>query len=104
MSKPFSIGSDVWPGLSKVIEEAGELQQVAGKLIGSGGDLRHWDGTDLKERLLEELSDTLAACEFFIQKNNFSRRAISIRTESKLKKYERWHTEGKFGKRRTGKK
>lgn len=33
---PFSIGSTTWPGVSRVLEELGELGQVLGKLIGSG--------------------------------------------------------------------
>jgi len=37
-SGDFSIGSAVWPGVSKVIEEMGELQQVLGKLIAVAGD------------------------------------------------------------------
>ncbi len=36
-SGDFSIGSDIWPGISKLIEEAAEVGQVCGKLIGSGG-------------------------------------------------------------------
>lgn len=29
VSLPFSIGATVWPGLSKLIEEAGEVVQVS---------------------------------------------------------------------------
>lgn len=29
----FSIGSKRWPGISKLIEECGEVLQIAGKLM-----------------------------------------------------------------------
>jgi hypothetical protein len=45
---PYSIGSTVWPGLSKLVEEMGEVGQVVGKLIATGGDPAHRDGTDLR--------------------------------------------------------
>jgi hypothetical protein len=34
---PFAIGSDAWPGTSKLLEEQGELVQVLGKLMATGG-------------------------------------------------------------------
>lgn len=40
----FSLGSKVWPGTSKLLEEMGELQQVLGKLIAVAGSTEHWDG------------------------------------------------------------
>jgi NTP pyrophosphatase (non-canonical NTP hydrolase) len=60
----FSIGSTVWPGVSKLVEECGELQQVLGKLIATHGDTDHWDGSDLRERLVEEMGDVLGAIDF----------------------------------------
>ena len=68
-SGDFSIGSKVWPGTSKLIEEMGELQQVLGKLMGTAGQAAHWDGTDLRERLIDELADLQAAINFFQGKN-----------------------------------
>lgn len=68
MTKPYCIGSDEWNGLSKLIEELGELQQVCGKLIGSEGSLDHWS-LDLLSKFIEELGDAYAAMEFFITKN-----------------------------------
>jgi hypothetical protein len=65
---PYSIGSKIWPGTSKVIEECGELLEVAGKLMGSGGDTAHWTG-DLRSRLLDELADASSAIHFFAQAN-----------------------------------
>jgi NTP pyrophosphatase (non-canonical NTP hydrolase) len=91
---PFSIGSPVWPGASRVLEEGGELMQVLGKLIGAGGETDHWDGTDLRERLTEEIADLGAALVFFTTYNGISADAIEARTERKLEKYTRWHAEG----------
>lgn len=89
MSGDYSIGSKVWPGLSKMIEECGELLQVAGKLIGSGGETAHWDGTDLRERLIEEMGDVTAALIFFSEHNEVP--GIADRAERKLDLFEEWH-------------
>ena len=64
----FAIGSRVWPGTSKLVEEMGELQQVLGKLIATGGDTDHWSG-DLRRMLVEELGDVSAAVRFFAVEN-----------------------------------
>jgi len=68
MTKPYYIGSDEWNGLSKLIEELGELQQVCGKLIGSQGEANHWSG-DLNAKFVEELGDVYAALDFFVDMN-----------------------------------
>jgi hypothetical protein len=88
---PYSIGSDTWPGLSKLIEECGEVIQVAGKLIAANGDPNHWDGTDLHERLQEELGDLLAAIAFVEQRCGLKRNAIDRRSLTKLLKFNEWH-------------
>ena len=87
----FAIGSKVWPGLSKLIEEAGEVQQVCGKLIGTGGDAAHWDGTDLRERLEEEIADLIAACEFVRSANQLDRAKIEKRITDKMRLFSQWH-------------
>ncbi len=92
-SGDFSIGSQVWPGLSKLLEEMGELQQVGGKLMGTGGKTAHWDGTDLRQRLIEEMSDVLAAIQFF-QAKNFTDKdddRIRARVSEKLQLFATWH-------------
>ncbi|WP_018681903.1 hypothetical protein [Actinokineospora enzanensis] len=88
---PYSIGSDVWPGASRLIEECGELMQVLGKLIGSGGATAHWDGTDLRARLTDELADVRAALDYFIFANSMPDAAIADRADKKRAQYERWH-------------
>lgn len=60
MPGPFAIGGNVWPGVSKLIEEAGEVIQVCGKLIQTSGAHQHRDGSNLKERLEDEIADLMA--------------------------------------------
>lgn len=95
---PYSIGSELWPGLSKLSEEAGEVIQVVGKLIATGGEEQHWDGSNLRKRLAEELGDLLAAIEFVALKNGLA--DTFTRAEEKLKLFEKWHLEQLKGKKR----
>ncbi len=89
----YSIGSDHWPGLSKLIEEAGEMLQVGGKLMGTGGDPNHWDGSDLIERLHEELADLGAAISFFVFANGdvLDEDRIFERKTAKFRQFIEWH-------------
>lgn len=91
-SGDFSIGGGLWPGLSKLIEESGEVMQVAGKLIGSKGRTDHWSG-DIRKMLVEELGDLAAAQKFFEIHNltTEERRAISVRAVQKFALFEKWH-------------
>ncbi len=89
---PYSIGSRHWPGLSKLIEEAGEVQQVAGKILGTGGRVDHWDGSDLRLRLQEEIGDLVAACLFVAEKNNLDVQAIADRVGVKYARFLSWHS------------
>lgn len=95
---PFQIGSAPadWPGLAKLMEECGELTQVLGKLIATGGDPDHWDGTVLDARLADELGDVLAAADFFAEVNaaRVSGTVVRLRREDKLALFRRWHQEG----------
>jgi len=93
-SGDFSIGSDVWPGLSKLVEEMGEVQQVAGKLFGAGGATQHWDGSNLRERLQEELADLLAAVRFVIVTCTLDSDAIEKRADEKKAQFWEWHRRG----------
>ncbi len=92
-SGDFSIGSGVWPGISKLTEEAGEVLQVCGKLIGTGGDVHHWDGSNLKARLEDEMADVMAACEFVASRNDLDAGRISRRVDEKIALFNRWHEE-----------
>jgi hypothetical protein len=88
---PYSIGSTIWPGLSKVSEEMGELGQVLGKLLGTGGVISHWDGSNLKDRLIEEIGDLSAALRFFVEENNLDADALGARHDQKLALFRKWH-------------
>lgn len=97
-AKMFAIGSDIWPGLSKLTEEAGEVLQVVGKLMGSGGEIMHWDGSNLNDKLIEEIGDVLAACEFVISANKLDFNLINERRKYKLDLFFEWHNEIQNGK------
>lgn len=87
----FAIGSSVWPGISKLIKKCGEIGQVAGKLIATGGNVAHWDGSNLRERLQDELADVIAACRFVISRNGLDVAAIEKRVDAKLALFNKWH-------------
>ncbi len=91
---PYSIGSDVWPGTSRLVEECGELLQVLGKLIGAGGETDHWDSTDLREKVIDELADVHAALIFFASANGLPSATIEARAAQKVAQYDKWHQEG----------
>jgi len=93
----FSIGGQIWPGTSKLLEESGELVQVLGKLIGSHGDPAHYDGTDLNKRAAEEIADVLAAIEFWREQNSNAEADafIEARRVAKLDLFRQWHRDGK---------
>lgn len=88
---PFLIGSDKLPGLSKMVEEMGELNQAIGKLMGYGRFGIHWDGKPLKQSILEEMADVEATLEFFRTRNKLDKKFIKKRAKEKLKKFNRWH-------------
>lgn len=86
---PYSIGSDVWPGLAKLAEESGELVQVIGKMIALGGNdphdfYRHWDGSNPVDRLIEEMGDVRAAMIFVCEQNGIDKAAVHARADGKL--------------------
>lgn len=88
----FQLGTSEWPGLAKLAEEAGEVVQVIGKLMATGGNVAHWEGSDLAERLEEELGDLLAAVEFVIAHNGaLNETQINARKLRKRQIFETWH-------------
>lgn len=88
----YSIGSQKWPGLSKLIEEMGEVQQLLGKLIATNGEPAHWDGSNLIVRLQEELADLAAAMIFFLSRNKLDTPLYSARVLKKVEQFKQWHT------------
>lgn len=93
---PYAIGSILLPGTSKAIEEMGELLQVLGKFMGTGGLPNHWDGTNLDERLREEMADLYAALDFLRRHNvNPGQDGLALmgRRLDKATLFEQWHEE-----------
>jgi NTP pyrophosphatase (non-canonical NTP hydrolase) len=89
---PFSIGQDLWPGIAKLAEECGEVIQVIGKLIATGGRTDHWSGLDLRVALEDEIADLRAAIAFVAAHNetlNVDR--INGRVFRKTELFEEWH-------------
>jgi hypothetical protein len=94
---PYSIGAapGEWPGLSRLIEEAGEVLQVAGKIIGTGGAATAYDGLLLRVALVAELGDLLAAINYVVSANSLDPVAVNSRRDRKRTMYGRWHKEGR---------
>lgn len=91
----YGIGSKVWPGLAKVVEEQGELAQVLGKIMGSDGRDVYWDGQNLRAMAMEEIADLEASLAFF-KSENFSRGerdTIADRKMRKVSKFHYWHAQ-----------
>jgi len=93
-SGDFSIGSKHWPGVSKLVEECAEVLQVCGKLMGTAGERQHWDGTDLKKRLEEEIADMQAAAVFVTETCNLDVPFMNARRMEKLGTFRGWHQAG----------
>ncbi len=90
VTAPFGIGAGVWPGVAKAAEEAGELVQVIGKLIATAGEPAHYDGSDLRERLVEECGDLLAAIGYLTEANGIAAE-VAARAARKRALFQGWH-------------
>ncbi len=78
-------------GVAKLIEECGELQQVLGKkLAWWDTDEPHWDGTDLRVRLQDEMGDVLAAIDFVVGQLALNPQAIQDRVIAKGELFDTW--------------
>jgi NTP pyrophosphatase (non-canonical NTP hydrolase) len=88
----MAIGSDVWPGLAKLAEECGELQQVIGKIM-AYPDGEHPDGAgDLAQRLQDEMADVVAAVRFVATNSDrISLHDIRDRIADKFGRFIEWH-------------
>lgn len=97
----FAIGDKEFPGISKLVEEMGELLQTCGKLMGTGGQAEHWDGSNLHDKFREEYADLVAAIMFLGEHNELlvnmtddQRKTLDARVEKKLERFKRWHELG----------
>ena len=83
-------------GLTKLAEECSELAVVACKKINYMHTDEHPNGTNLRQRMLEEIADVSASIEFVQYKFNVTteeRAFIDTRKELKLNLYDEWDTE-----------
>ena len=81
-------------GLAKLIEELGELQQVAAKKLAYFDTDDHPDGAgSLKARMEDELADVFAAGTFVMQTFGLDTQRISDRSTMKLARFQAWHTD-----------
>ncbi len=82
-------------GLAKLIEECGELLQVAGKKLAYYHTNIHPDGEGaLDVRLADEIADVLAACDFVrahMLDIDLNRR-IDGRRKEKFIRFQTWHS------------
>ena len=84
----------IWLGIHKLTEEAGELLQVLGKLnVFPNGDHPD-DKGDLIFRLENEIADVQAAIQYLIDTNGLNKHKIGMRRHLKLKKFNQWGLTG----------
>lgn len=92
---PFSLGARTWPGLAKLAEECGELVEVIGKLIATGGAVDHWSGRDLRHDLEDEMADVRAALAFMWENNpDLDVSRMAERVQHKVELFDRWRDGG----------
>jgi NTP pyrophosphatase (non-canonical NTP hydrolase) len=77
-------------GLNKLMEECGELTQIAAKKAAYPDAQVHPDGQNINVRLEEEIADVIAAANFVMQKFNLNCAAVHHRSELKLLKFQAW--------------
>lgn len=83
-----------WKGIFKVVEEAGELLTVLGKM-GAFPSGEHPDGKgNLVMRAMDEIADLNAAQSYFVQKNGLDAIYLEHRTQSKFKQFLQWGLTG----------
>jgi len=85
-------------GLAKLLEELGELSQVAAKRLAYFHTTTHPDGAgDLNERMEAEMGDVAAACAFVQQQFGLNDQAIERRAAIKLALFQEWHADPSNG-------
>jgi len=78
-------------GLAKLVEECGELVQVAAKKMAYMDTDAHPDGQSLRLGLEHEIADVIAACHFVRETFDLDMVAILKRAEEKHAQFSRWH-------------
>ena len=78
-------------GLTKLIEECGELVQIAAKKQAYFDTDTHPDGKgSMKRRLEEEMADVIAACVFVAEKFGLDDKFLETRMQKKLALFKSW--------------
>ena len=78
-------------GLAKLIEECGELQQVAGKKLAFYTTDTHPDkGPPLSERLEDEMADVMAAIILVTHLHGLDHERMAARTMQKTELFLKW--------------
>lgn len=81
-------------GLAKLLEELGELAQVAAKKLAYFHTDEHPDSAGpLNERMEAEMADVAAAMAFVQQQFGLNGKAIENRACIKLALFQRWHAD-----------
>ena len=80
-------------GLAKLLEELGELAQIAGKKLAYYHTDSHPDGMPIDARLEEELADVIAACSFVIHTLRLNKSRVVHRARRKLGLFRLWHSD-----------
>jgi len=91
---PYAIGSEEFPGFSKLIEELGELNQVIGQILARGSQLGDFHNHKLATRLVEEMADTSAAILLVLDENKLNNKGFIARRNYKYNTYRRWQAQG----------
>ena len=82
-------------GLTKLQEECGELIQVCAKKSTYINAEIHPDGSNMKDRLEEEIADVLASCDLVLELHGLDAMKIANRRLSKLQIFKKWHEDEK---------
>ena len=78
-------------GLTKLIEECGELAQIAATKQAYFDTDTHPDGKgSMKRRLEEEMADVIAACVFVAEKFGLDDKFLETRMQKKLALFRSW--------------
>ena len=79
-------------GLAKLLEECGELSQVAAKKLAYFTVNQHPDcAGPLDKRMQDEIADVIAACLFVASAFSLDIEAICDRRDRKLALFDKWH-------------
>jgi len=86
-------------GLAKLLEELGELAQVAAKRLAYFHTAIHPDGAgDLNERMEAEMGDVLGAIGFVVERFALNADRIDLRALEKRRLFGKWHADPDNGR------